>query len=217
MVSPPRADRLEVYDVDHQAHRLSVRAHGERVYYALSEQGELAVIDGARLRVFGVERVSKMGSYQPEPPLGGGYPSQKLQAGRGAANHVEQRRQARQEGSPGRKPGVTRKMMESPGGAAQRTRIYRNDSYQGTTQPILRGRHPDGRQASTRCLPGFPARAVFACWGDRQRASRPEGPCGSSSSRFCMLYRKVPRSLRQAQGRLYSDGEESASSLRSSG
>ena len=60
MVSPPRADRLEVYDVDHQAHRLSVRAHGERVYYALSNQGELAVIDGARLRVFGVEHVSKM-------------------------------------------------------------------------------------------------------------------------------------------------------------
>jgi hypothetical protein len=60
MVSPPRADRLEVYDVDHQAHRLTVRAHRERVYYALSEQGELAVIDGARLRVFGVERVSKI-------------------------------------------------------------------------------------------------------------------------------------------------------------
>jgi hypothetical protein len=67
MVSPPRADRVEVYDVDHQAHRLSVRAHGERVYYALSDQGdqgELAVIDGARLRVFGVERVSKSGAYQ---------------------------------------------------------------------------------------------------------------------------------------------------------
>src|SRR5215475_15007366 len=56
IVSPPRADRLEVYDLDSQAHRLSVRARGERVYYALSEQGELAVIDGARLRVFGVER-----------------------------------------------------------------------------------------------------------------------------------------------------------------
>jgi hypothetical protein len=56
MVSPPRADRIEVYDVDHQAHRLSVRAHAERVCYALSNQGELAVIDGARLRVFKVER-----------------------------------------------------------------------------------------------------------------------------------------------------------------
>ena len=69
MVSPPRADRLEVYDVDHQAHRLSVRAHGERVYYALSDQddqGELAVIDGARLRVFGVERRASTGS----SPLG---------------------------------------------------------------------------------------------------------------------------------------------------
>jgi len=66
LVSPPRADRLEVYDVDHQAHRLSVRAHGERVYYALSEQGELAVIDGTRLRVFGLERVSKM---EPAPSL----------------------------------------------------------------------------------------------------------------------------------------------------
>ena len=61
MVSPPRADRLEVYDVDNQAHRLSVHAHGERVYYALSERGELAVIDGARLRVFGVERRDSTG------------------------------------------------------------------------------------------------------------------------------------------------------------
>jgi hypothetical protein len=61
MVSPPRADRIEVYDVDHQAHRLSVHAHGERVYYALSERGELAVIDGARLRVFGVERRDSTG------------------------------------------------------------------------------------------------------------------------------------------------------------
>jgi len=61
MISPPRADRLEVYDVDNQAHRLSVHAHGERVYYALSERGELAVIDGARLRVFGVERRDSTG------------------------------------------------------------------------------------------------------------------------------------------------------------
>jgi hypothetical protein len=64
MVSPPRADRLEVYDADSHAHRLSVRVHGERVYYALSGQGELAVVNGARLRVFGVERVSKSGAYQ---------------------------------------------------------------------------------------------------------------------------------------------------------
>jgi hypothetical protein len=62
VVSPPRADRLEVYDVDHQAHRLSVRAHSERVYYALSDQGELAVIDGTKLRVFGVERRDSTGS-----------------------------------------------------------------------------------------------------------------------------------------------------------
>src|SRR5262249_16774281 len=53
--------------------------------------------------------------------------------------------------------------------------------------PFPRDRHPDGRLASARFL---------------QRASRPEGPCGSSAPRFCTLYRKVPCS--------YSDAEESA-------
>jgi hypothetical protein len=46
-----------------------------------------------------------------------------LLSGRDCRHYQTQRRQARQEGSPGRKPGVSQKMMESPGGAAQRTQV----------------------------------------------------------------------------------------------
>jgi len=52
IVSATHPDRIEVYDLDSRAHRLSVSVRGERAYYAVSAQGDLAVIDGANLRVF---------------------------------------------------------------------------------------------------------------------------------------------------------------------
>jgi len=56
LVSATRADRIEVYDLDHHGRRLSVALRGERVCYAVSAQGNLAVIDGANLRMFSVEK-----------------------------------------------------------------------------------------------------------------------------------------------------------------
>lgn len=44
-----RAERIEVYDLDRRARLMSVPVHGERVYYAISAQGDLAVVDGASL------------------------------------------------------------------------------------------------------------------------------------------------------------------------
>jgi hypothetical protein len=54
IVSATHPDRIEVYDLDSRAHRLSVSVRGERAYYVVSAQGDLAVVDGANLRVFSV-------------------------------------------------------------------------------------------------------------------------------------------------------------------
>ncbi len=56
LVSATHADRIEVYDLDHHDRRLSVAVRGERVYYAVSTQGNLAVIDGVNLRMFSVPK-----------------------------------------------------------------------------------------------------------------------------------------------------------------
>jgi hypothetical protein len=54
IVSATHADRIEVYDLATHTHALSVPLRGERAYYAMSAQGDLAVVDGAKLRVFHV-------------------------------------------------------------------------------------------------------------------------------------------------------------------
>lgn len=46
-----RADRIEVYDLDRHTRLISVPVHGERVYYAISAQGDLAVVDGTILEL----------------------------------------------------------------------------------------------------------------------------------------------------------------------
>jgi hypothetical protein len=47
-----RADRVAVYDMESHRRLLSVPIHSESVYYAISRQGELAVVDGAALEMF---------------------------------------------------------------------------------------------------------------------------------------------------------------------
>jgi hypothetical protein len=54
IVSATHADRIEVYDLNTHTHALSIPLRGERAYYAMSAQGDLAVVDGAKLRVFHV-------------------------------------------------------------------------------------------------------------------------------------------------------------------
>ncbi|HMF89625.1 MAG TPA: hypothetical protein VKL40_03205 [Candidatus Angelobacter sp.] len=51
-----RADRVEVYDLDSQKRRMSVPIRGSSAYYALSAEGDLAVVDGPNLRVFHVDK-----------------------------------------------------------------------------------------------------------------------------------------------------------------
>jgi hypothetical protein len=46
-----RADRIEVYDLEKHARVLSIPVHSERAFYAISGQGDLAVVDGANLEV----------------------------------------------------------------------------------------------------------------------------------------------------------------------
>jgi hypothetical protein len=46
-----RPDRIEVYDLDRHARTLSFHVRSLRVYYAISAEGDLAVIDGASLEV----------------------------------------------------------------------------------------------------------------------------------------------------------------------
>lgn len=46
-----RADHIEVYDLDKHAKLISVPVHSENVYYAISPQGDLAVVDGATLEI----------------------------------------------------------------------------------------------------------------------------------------------------------------------
>ncbi len=46
-----RADRVEVYDMESHRRLMSVPIHGESAYYAMSRQGDLAVIDGKALEM----------------------------------------------------------------------------------------------------------------------------------------------------------------------
>jgi hypothetical protein len=48
---PTRADRVEVYDMESRRRLMSVPIHGESVYYAISRQGDLAVVDGKALEM----------------------------------------------------------------------------------------------------------------------------------------------------------------------
>ena len=52
IVSATHPDRIEVYDLESRDRRFSVSVRGERAYYAVSAQGDLAVVDGSNLRVF---------------------------------------------------------------------------------------------------------------------------------------------------------------------
>jgi hypothetical protein len=47
-----RADRVEVYDMESHRRLLSVPIHSESGYYAISRQGDLAVVDGTALEMF---------------------------------------------------------------------------------------------------------------------------------------------------------------------
>jgi hypothetical protein len=46
-----RADRIEVYDLNRHSRLASVRTHSERVYYAISAQGDLVIVDGTTLEL----------------------------------------------------------------------------------------------------------------------------------------------------------------------
>jgi hypothetical protein len=50
------ADRIEVYELESRARRMSVPIRGSRAYYAISAQGDLAAVDGPSLRLFHVEK-----------------------------------------------------------------------------------------------------------------------------------------------------------------
>jgi len=47
---------LEVYDLEKYKHRMSIPVHSDQVAYAVSERGELAVVEGDTLRVFATEK-----------------------------------------------------------------------------------------------------------------------------------------------------------------
>ncbi len=51
-----RADRIEVFDLERHSRLTSVSIHGERAYYAISPQGDLAVVDGANLELVQARR-----------------------------------------------------------------------------------------------------------------------------------------------------------------
>jgi hypothetical protein len=51
-----RPDRIEVYDLARNSRMLSFRVHSLRVYYAISPEGDLAVIDGGRLEMVRARR-----------------------------------------------------------------------------------------------------------------------------------------------------------------
>jgi hypothetical protein len=61
MMSATRPERIDVYDLEARGHRLSAPVRSERVAFAVSTKGDLAVVDGANLRVFRVRppRVGK--------------------------------------------------------------------------------------------------------------------------------------------------------------
>jgi hypothetical protein len=46
-----RADRIEVYDLDKRARLLSVPVHSQRAFFAISSEGDLAVVDGVTLEM----------------------------------------------------------------------------------------------------------------------------------------------------------------------
>lgn len=46
-----RADRIEVYDLDKHARLLSLSVHSERAFFAISDEGDLVVVDGATLEM----------------------------------------------------------------------------------------------------------------------------------------------------------------------
>jgi hypothetical protein len=50
-----RPDRLEVYDLESHQRRTSIPVQTDQVSYAVSERGDLAVVDGDTLRLFGTE------------------------------------------------------------------------------------------------------------------------------------------------------------------
>src|SRR5262249_31708678 len=56
LLAGTRPDRIEVYDVDSGTRRLTVPLHGGRARFAISAQGDLAVVDGSSLRVFHLEK-----------------------------------------------------------------------------------------------------------------------------------------------------------------
>jgi hypothetical protein len=56
LLAGTRPDRIEVYDLESGARRLTVPLHGGRAYFAISAHGDLAVVDGPGLRVFHVEK-----------------------------------------------------------------------------------------------------------------------------------------------------------------
>jgi hypothetical protein len=51
-----RPDRLDVYDLANYKHRMSIPAHSDRIAYAVSERGDLAVVEGDTLRLFVTEK-----------------------------------------------------------------------------------------------------------------------------------------------------------------
>jgi len=56
LLAGTRADRIEVYDLENAARRMAVPIRSGRVYFAISAQGELAVVDGPSLRMFQVAK-----------------------------------------------------------------------------------------------------------------------------------------------------------------
>jgi hypothetical protein len=51
-----RPDRLEVYDLENHARLMSIPIQSDQVSYAVSGRGDLAVVDGDTLRLFGTEK-----------------------------------------------------------------------------------------------------------------------------------------------------------------
>ena len=51
-----RPHSLDVYDLENYKHRMSIPVHSDQVAYAVSERGELAVVEGDSLRVFAAEK-----------------------------------------------------------------------------------------------------------------------------------------------------------------
>jgi hypothetical protein len=56
LLAGTRADRVEVYDLDSRLRRMAVPIRAGKAYYAISAQGDLAVVDGPSLRLFHLEK-----------------------------------------------------------------------------------------------------------------------------------------------------------------